>query len=437
MEIALDKLSNTEALIKISLKEVDYQPKVEEKIKEYSKKANIKGFRQGKVPKGVITKMYGKSILVDEVNHMLSHKVMDYIKENELQILGEPLPNFEKASEIDWDNQTEFDFEYSIGMAADFEVKLDKVKIEKFEIQVDDKVINETIDNLKKQFGTMTNPDLSEEGDILFGEVVAEGDEENKAGELDLTKIEKKQLKNFIGKKKDDVISFDASKAIKDDVYREAVTGSKDSKTVEFLVKNVNRKIDAEMGQELFDKTFGKDTVKTEAEYLEKIKDVVGKNYDHESDQFFNYKIQDEIVSKTKIELPDEFLKKFIKASNKTEITLEQIEQDYEHYAKDLKWSLIKNEISKKNDIKAENEDVMEEARNMIRQQFAQSGLPPEQLESSLDSFVENYLKGEDGNNYVKLHEKVYTDKVLEFIKGKLTIKTKKVSPEEFNKIAQ
>ena len=130
MEIILDKISNTEALIKISLKEDDYQLKVEEKIKDYSKKANIKGFRPGKVPRTLINKMYGKSILVDEVNHMLSHKVMDYIKDNEIQILGEPLPNMEKAANIDWDNQQEFDFEYSIGMADDFEVKLDKkVKI--------------------------------------------------------------------------------------------------------------------------------------------------------------------------------------------------------------------------------------------------------------------------------------------------------------------
>ena len=436
MEIVLDKISSTEALIKINLKQDDYQPKVEEKIKEYSKKANIKGFRQGKVPKSLINKMYGKSILVDEVNHMLSHKVMDYIKENDIQILGEPLPNAEKAAEIDWDNQNEFDFEYSIGMADDFEVKLDKVKIDNFKIKVDDKVINETIDNLKKQFGTMTNPETSEEGDILYGEIVTEDEEENKTGELDLTQVEKKQLKKFIGKKKDDEIEFDASKTLKDDGYRETFTGSKDSTDIKFLVKNVNRTVDAEIDQELFDKTFGKDSVKNEDEYREKIKEVVGKNYDGESEQYLNYKIQDEFVEKTKMDLPDDFLKRFIKISNKKEITDEQIEKDYEFYAKDLKWSLIKNKISKDNDIKASHEDVIEEAKNMIRQQFAASGFPADQMESSLDSFVDNYLKGEDGNNYVKLHEKVYNDKVIGYIKENITIKNKEVTPEEFNKKA-
>ncbi|MEQ6121960.1 trigger factor [Reichenbachiella sp. MALMAid0571] len=435
MEIVLDKISNTEALIKVSLKQDDYQPKVEEKIKEYSKKANIKGFRQGKVPRSLINKMYGKSILVDEVNHMLSHKVMDYIKENDIQILGEPLPNVEKAAEIDWDSQSEFDFEYSIGMANDFEVKLDnKVKIENFKIKVDDKVINETIDNLRKQFGTMTNPETSEEGDILYGELVTDDEDENKTAELDLTQVDKKQLKNFIGKKKDDTIEFDTAKTLKDESYRESFSGSKDSANIKFLVKNINRKVSAEVNQDLFDKTFGKDAVKSEEEFKKKIKEVVGKNYDQESENYLNYKIQDEFVEKTKMELPDNFLKRFIEISNKETISKEDIEKDYEHYANDLKWSLIKNKISKDNEIKIAHEDVILEAKNMIRQQFAASGFPADQLEGSLDSFVDNYLKGEDGNNYMKLHEKVYNDKVLEFIKSSITIKDKEVTPEEFNK---
>ena len=347
MEIVLDKITNTEALIKISLKQDDYQPKVEEKIKEYSKKANIKGFRPGKVPKTLITKMYGKSILVDEVNHMLSHNVMDYIKENDIQILGEPLPNMEKAAAVDWDTQSEFDFEYSIGMADDFEVKLDKkVKIENFSIKVDDKVIKETIDNLKKQFGTMTNPETSEAGDVLYGEIVAEDEEadllegqENKKGELDLTKVEKKQVKNFVGKKSEDEIEFDVSKVLKEESDIEGFTGSKETTKIKFLVKNVNRMVDAEMGQDLFDKTFGKDAVKTEEEFRTKISEVVGKNYDQESENFLNYKIQDEFVEKTKIDLPNDFLKRFIESSNKEKISREDIDRDYEHYAKDLKWS--------------------------------------------------------------------------------------------------
>ena len=198
----------------------------------------------------------------------------------------------------------------------------------------------------------------------------------------------------------------------------------------------MNRKVDAEVNQELFDMTFGKDVVKNEIEFKEKIKEVVGQNYDQESDNFLNYKIQDEFVEQTKINLPDEFLKKFIESSNKQKISREEIDKDYKHYAQDLKWSLIKNKISKDNDIKASHEDVIEEAKKMIRQQFTASGFPAAQMESSLDAFVDNYLKGENGNNYVKLHEKVYNDRVIKFIKESITLKNKEVSPDEFNKKA-
>lgn len=432
MDIVLDKISQTEALIKINLKEKDYQLKVEEKIKEYSKKANIKGFRPGKVPKGVVQKMYGKSILVDEVNSMLSHSVMDYIKEKEIQILGEPLPNAEKASEIDWDTATEFDFEYSIGIADEFEVVLDKkVKIDSLSIKVDDTVINETVENLKKQFGETTNPEVSEEGDSLFGEI--EGKTEENGSLLDLNEVEKKERTQFIGKKQGDSIKFNAPKTLKKEGSRNNFLGEelKDAEEITFTIKNVNRVLPVEVNQELFDKTFGKDVVTTEAEFLDKIKDSISVNYQQESDNYLDYKVRDTLLEKTEINLPDEFLKRWIAASNKTEITKEEIERDYEHYAKDLKWTLIKNKVSKQNDIKAEHEDIVNEAKNLIRMQFASSGLGG-QLEDSIDTFADNYLKANEGENYMKLHEKAFNDKILNFIKETATIKTKEVSPEEF-----
>ena len=149
MDIQLEKNSGTEALIKIKLKEADYQPKFKEKLKSYSKQANIKGFRPGKVPIGVIEKMYGKSIMVEEINKILVDSLKDYISKNDIKIIGDPLPNNEKAQEIDWDTQKEFDFEYSIGLIDEFEYKLG-FKINKFQIKVEKKVLDEAIDNLKE-----------------------------------------------------------------------------------------------------------------------------------------------------------------------------------------------------------------------------------------------------------------------------------------------
>ena len=171
MDITLEKKNPTEASIKVNLTEADYQPKVQEKLKEYSKKAQIKGFRPGKVPPALIRKMYGKSIMIDEINHMLSHSVNDYIKENKLQILGEPLPVTENADKIDWDNQKNFDFQFEIGLVDEFTYSLDDKKVTRYEIKVDDDSIADTLKNLQEQYGKMINPETSEEGDLIFGEL--------------------------------------------------------------------------------------------------------------------------------------------------------------------------------------------------------------------------------------------------------------------------
>ena len=161
MNITLDKQNATDALIKVTLTESDYQPKVEGKLKDYSRKANIKGFRQGKVPSGVIKKMFGKSVLVEEVNHLISHSISDYIKDNKLRILGDPLPNSDKARSIDWDNQKDFEFEFQVGLVDDFQYDLSsKVKIKSYSIEVDSKVMDDTMADLKQRFGKVSYPEV-------------------------------------------------------------------------------------------------------------------------------------------------------------------------------------------------------------------------------------------------------------------------------------
>ena len=193
--------------------------------------------------------------------------------------------------------------------------------------------------------------------------------------------------------------------------------------------------VPAEVNQDLFDKTFGPDVVTSEAEFIEKIKESISSNYEMESNNYLDLKIREKLIEKAKITLPDEFLKRWIEVANKNNISKEEIERDYEHYSNDLKWTLIKNKISKQHDIKAEHEDVVNEAKALIRMQFASSGLGS-QLEDSIDTFADNYLKGNEGDNYMKLHEKVFNDKILAFIKENVTIKNKEVSAEEFRKKA-
>lgn len=438
LDITLDKKSATEASIKITLNEADYQPKVEEKVKEYRKKANIKGFRPGKVPEGMIRKMYGKAILVDEINNLLSQSVTDYIKENDLRVLGDPLPNTEEAESVDWDNQKEFTFTYDIGMPGEFSYELSEdVKIEAYEIEVDDKVMEETLDNLKNQFGEMENPEASEAGDMLYGELKSEEDGEfAHTGLIAIDDIAEGEQEKFIGLKKGDTVSFDIQKTFKDEDAIAQATGktaeeAKELKgTFTLSVQNINRRKPAELNQELFDKIFGKDAVKSEEEFIQKVKETIAENYQREAENFTDRKIQDTLLEQTSIELPDEFLKRWLLVANQGKVTPADIEREYDMYTKDLRWNLLLSRIAEENEVNVEHEDVMARVKDMIRQQLAQSGLAG--MEDNLDAFAQNYIQGENGQNYMKMHNQVRSEKIMEKVREKISIDKKKVNAEEF-----
>lgn len=440
MDITLEKKNATEASIKITLTEADYQPKVQEKLKDYGKKAQLKGFRPGKVPPALIKKMYGKSILIDEINHMLSHAVQDYIKDNKLQILGEPLPNLEDADKIDWDNQKDFNFAYEIGLVDEFKYSLEGKKVTRYDIKVDDDSLAETIGNLQKQYGKMTNPEKSEKGDFLYGEIKAVEGDFNEKSSIPLDRVEEKEAAKFIGISKGDKVTFDINTAFKDaetisEVFNTDVETAKGlTGEFELEVVNVNRQEAAELDQEFFDKIFGKDAVKSEEEFKNKVKETISGNYKRETEAFLNNSILEAIVADTEVELPNDFLKKWLLASNEGKITEEDIKKEYDIYAKDIKWTLIQNKISDDQEIKIENEDIEGKAKEVITEQLASSGLLG-QFGDNLDMFVQNYLQSDKGENYMRLFNQVKADKVFDAIKEKITIEEKEVDVEEFKTI--
>ena len=439
MDITLEKKTSTEGFIKITLKEGDYQPQVEEKIKDYSRKANIKGFRPGKVPFNYIRKLYGKSILVDEINQILSNSVTQYIKENKIKIIGEPLPNQDKSKEIDWDNQKDFDFEYNIGMAGDFDYDLSsEVKVTAYDIYVDDETLSKTVENLKMQHGTMTNPDISEEGDALFGTLAQE--EFTKDLLIETSDIDKSTAEKFIGLKSGDAVTFDLHQAFSDSHKLSQLLGMSEDETkslsgdFEFTVKNVNRKVPAVLDKAFFDRIFTSGDVNSEQEFLDKIRSSIEDNYSKETKSFLEHTIENKLIDSTKIDLPDEFLKKWLMASGEGKITEEQIKEGYHAYTKDIKWSLIRNKIIEDLEVKIESEDVLETTRKVIREQFAHLGLGS-QLEDNLDAFIDNYLKGDDGSNYSKMYSQTISDKLMAIIKEKISITREKVDVEKFNEL--
>lgn len=444
MNITLNKQNSTEGSLNIVLTETDYLPKVEEKVKDYSRKASIKGFRQGKVPAGVIKKMFGKSILVEEVNHLISHSISDYIKNNKLKVLGDPIPNEEKARTIDWDNQKDFEFEFQIGMVEDFKVDLStKVKVTSHPIEIDQKVIDETLTDIKRRYGKVSYPEVSEAQDNLFGEISVKGSDEKKGSYISIEKIEKKEQKKFIGLKKEEVVEFEVEKALADESERARALNlseeeAKQAKgTYVFTVTSVSRVETAELNQELFDKVFGSEVVKTEEEFLSKIRETITENYKRETDHLLDHEIQHYFVDNTKISMPDNFLKTWLKNTSAGKVTDEVLEKEFSQYKESLKWDLIKNQITEEKSITVEGDEVREKAKKQIIEQFGGESIAA-QLGSKLDDIANNFLSGQDGKgeNFMRIYNQLRHEKIMKVVKEAITINEKKVSLDEFKKIA-
>jgi trigger factor len=443
LNITLDKQSPTDGLIKIQLSESDYQPKVDEKLKDYARKANIKGFRQGKVPAGVIKKMFGKSVLVEEVNHLVSHSVSDYIRDQKLKILGDPMPNQQKGFAIDWETQKDFEFEFQIGLVEDFKVDLSsKVNVNAHKIEVDQKVIDETLEDLKTRFGNTTNPDVCEAGCSLYGEIFT-GAEEKKGSFIVIDKVAKNEQKKFIGVKKDDVIEFDIEKTFDDkaasaqalNISEEEASQAKG--TYSFTVTNITKVEPAAINQELFDKVFGPEVVKSEEEFIEKIKATIAENYNRETDHLLDHEIQHYYVDHTTINMPDNFLKSWLINTSNGQVTAEILEKEFNAYKDSLKWDLIKNRISEEKEIKVEGDEVRVKAKQFIMDQFGGPAIAA-QLGDKLDDIANNYLSGQDGKgeNFMKIYNQLRQERIMKVIKDSITVNEKKVSLEEFKKIA-
>lgn len=443
MEITLDKKSNTEGLIKIKLTEGDYQPNVEEKVKDYAKKANIKGFRPGKVPTGVIKRMFGKSILVDEINHLLSHKLSDYIRDNNIRILGDPLPNQDAAQTIDWDAQKDFEFEYQIGMVDDFKYEIsDKIKVKAYKIEVEDKIVDETIADLKRRFGKVNYPESSGAGDSLTGDLRQnDGDFKSEYTILDTSLVDKKEQKKFIGLKKDDTVEFDIDKVFSDKAGKARLLGLSSEAEAEaingpfvFTVATVSRIEDAKAGQELFDRVFGKESVTNEEEFINKVRETVAENYKRESDHFLEHNIEDHLIKHTRINLPEDFLRSWLKNSGEGKVTDDVLDKEFDSYKRGLVWDLIRNKIAEDNTIKVETEEVRNKAKELIVAQFGGQAFA-EQMKDRLEGIADNYLSNEDGQNFMRLFHQLRNQKIIDYIKENISISEKKVSVDEFKKI--
>ncbi len=439
MDITLDKNSATEALIKIKLNESDYQSKFDEKIKEYTKSASIKGFRPGKVPASLIKRMYGKSILAEEINKLLSDSLLDYIKSNDLKIIGDPLPNEDQPS-IDWDNQKEFEFEFEVGLTDEFEFD-PAVDVTQYEIIVSEKEIDEAFEDLRHQYGEQTNPETIEKGDVVKGNLKQESNEINQSAAVVTENLSKKGLAVFNGAKTKETVSFDIQDLFNDGAQlasflnTDAEKAKEANGTFEFEIEEVSRTVAAEVNQEFFDKIFGKDVVKSEEEFKAKYKEIMEENLSKESAQLLANDLRKNLVEKTKMELPKDFYRRWLLQSN--EITAEDLDKQFDFYIEDLKWTLIKSRVADEHKIEITYQDVLNKTKQSFLEQFGMGDNVSEEMDSSLASFADNYLKQENGKNYYPVYSNLRNDRIIELLKEKAKINKKSVSRKELEKILQ
>jgi len=451
MDITLEKASDTNASLKITLTPADYKPEVDKKLKDYGRKVQLKGFRPGHVPASLVQKMYGKSILVDEINSMLSRTVSQYIRENKLQVVGDPVPNREQADAIDWDNQTDFAFSYTLGLASEFTIDFAELpSVTRYEIQAGETEVNNTIADLQQRFHGHAHGEEVGETDTIYGELVQTSTPES--GEpfsaktaFPMDKMAEEAKGQFVGKKKGDVISFVLEQAFPDEKARANATGVKKEEAAaltgefNFTIDDITRHEPAELNQEFFDKVLGAGAVEDEAQFRTKVAEVIRGNYAREADQLLRLDIEKNLIDNTPILLPDEFLKNWLLEVNEGKFTPEQIDEQYDDFTKSVKLQLIKNKIAENADIKVEFDEVLDATRQMVREQFGFAGSENEEMDKTIDRIARNYLMDEknNGQNYTSTFNRVYDDKVIEYAKTQLTIVSQEVTVDEFKALVE
>ena len=441
MEITLEKQSDSKATLKVHLLTADYEPQIKEKLKDYGKKVTLKGFRPGKVPASMVQKMYGKSIKVDEINSLVIKSIQDYIQQNKLHIIGYPLPSVDSGKNLDWDSPVDYNFDYEIGLVPTFQYNLsDKVKVEEYDITLSDESVNTTLDNLRKQYGQMTDATEVKDTDFVSGELKEANGEFTTNTLVPANRLNKKGLAIFENKKVEDVVSFNIEDLFDEASHLAHLTGrpKEDIENIKgaytFTISTIRRSDIAPLNQEFFDKIFGEGKVSTEAEFITKLKETISENYKRESDASLAKNLKDALVKATDISLSEDFLKRWLLVSNEGKVTAEQVEKEYDAFAQELKWSLIKSKVGEDNQIKVEHEEIVQQAKNMIMSQFGMSSIT-EEMQETIDKVAENYLQHENGKNYQNLYEQAFNEKVVAFIKEKVNISPKKVSSDEFQKM--
>lgn len=450
MKISFENPDKVNGLLTLTVEEADYKENVEKTLKNYRKKANVPGFRPGMVPMGMIKRQFGTTAKVDEINKLLGEQIYKYVQDNNIQMLGEPLPS-DKQEPVDMEKEAPYTFMFDIAVAPEFSVELTgDDTIDYYTITVDDKIIDQQIDMFASRAGHYDKVEDYQANDMLKGDI-RELDENGNTKEGGITvggavlmpeyiKVED-QKKLFDGAKLGDIITFNPKKAYPEsDVEVSSLLKMKKEEVADltadfsYQITEISRYVKADVNQELFDQVYGKDVIKDEKDFREKIAEGLKTQFAVDSDFKFIQDVRKYLENKVgALTYPDALLKRIMLNNNKDK-GQEFVEKNYEQSIKELTWHLIKEQLVKANGVKIENADIEETAKEAAKAQFAQYG-----MNNIPEEYIENYAKD-------MLKKKEYIDsfvdrsidrKLTEILKNVVKLDNKTATLEEFNKMMQ
>jgi len=436
MNITKENIDELNAIVKIDITQDDYQNKVDEILKDYRKKANIPGFRKGNVPMSLVKKQYAKPVMIDEVNKLLQESLSKFLVEEKLDVLGNPLPRTQE--DFSWEADA-FSFEFELGLAPEFEVNLQPKKaITQYKIVADKKMLDDQASNIQDSYGKIISQVEIAENSNVTGTFINEEKEIEKKSTFKLKSIKgKANLKKFVGGKVGDVILLKSKGLFTDDhllqnhlgVSHDDVHGL--NVEVQFTIEEVSYTEPTELNQELFDKLFGKDVIKSEKEFRVRLKEDAEKQFEQQSDQQLLNAVTESLIENTKFDLPAEFLQKWLAVAGENPLTEEAAVEEYNRSEKGLRYQLIEGKISKDNNLQVTYDELKEFAKGFIKTQMAQYGNPnPEEKE--LEDIAGRILGNQEEAK--RLSEQLMSQKLLTFFKENVKLKTKEVSFDDFVK---
>jgi trigger factor len=444
MNVLRQELDALNGLLTVEINAADYSQKVKNTLEKHRKTANIPGFRPGHTPAGIIEKRYGKAVLAEELNKLANEGVYNFIRENNLDILGNPIPSESHAMEGSFDQPDTFKFTFEIGMSPSFEYhSVLKKGIEYNTVRVDDKLVSQQIEDIQRRYGKMMSADVSGEKDLVVGtftELSADGT--IKEGgishntTLSIEFIENTEAKNLlIGKKKDDAFKLDPSIVSKDDADKASLLGltpetlPSSDVSFEFKITDIKRMELAELNAELFSKLFQDGEISDEAGLRARVTKDLEHMFERDADRLMTRKVYDSLISDVQITFPEAFLKRWIKLSATAPIADEDIEKEFEAYLNSLKWQLIQTKIFKDSDTKLVYEEVLAFTKGLIISNYAQYGIPaPEDAELEA-SARELLTKKEQANS---IYDQLAEEKLTQYFKTNASLKMKPLSYDDF-----